>query len=78
VIGVALDADLGQAWVHLDGVWQIQGDPATGTLGHGLGIPTGSPIYPCINISQGDVYTANFGQSSFVYPVPEGFHAGVF
>jgi hypothetical protein len=31
--------------------------------------------YPMVNLSQGDVYRANFGQSPPVYPVPTGYQS---
>jgi hypothetical protein len=78
VVGVALDADQMQVYLHVNGVWQMGGVPETNTGGVNLGIPIGELAFPCINISQHDVYTANFGQLPFVYAPPNGFEAGVF
>ncbi len=38
----------------------------------------GSPWFPCINISQHDVYPGNFGQKPFVWGPPAGFNSSRF
>ncbi|MEX1368392.1 MAG: hypothetical protein AB1Z98_34995 [Nannocystaceae bacterium] len=76
VVGVALDADTSEAWLNVDGVW-LPTEPSAGP-GLGLGLAAAGEWFPCINLSQGDVFVGNFGQDSFVHPVPAGFNAGVF
>jgi hypothetical protein len=76
VVGVALDADLGRIWSHVNGVWGEE--PAVPGSGISLGFPDGEPIYPCINISKDDLYSGNFGQLPFAFEPPAGFSAGVF
>lgn len=43
-----------------------------------LGVAAPGGWFPCINLSQGDAFSASFGQEPFVYPVPMGFAAGVY
>ena len=75
VVGVALDANAALVYFHVNGVWQNGADPAQGTGALPLGLPGGTAWFPCINLSQGDVYTANFGQLPFVHSPPMGFNA---
>jgi hypothetical protein len=76
VVGVALDADHGKVYLRTEQGWLMGADPENLVGGLDLGFAPGTSIFPCINISQEDVYTANFGQHPFAYEVPSGFAAG--
>ena len=71
-IGVVLNAELRKVWFIAHGLIIGGGDPTLGTGGLNL-----SHDYdrwaPCLNMSQGYVYRANFGQEDWVYGQPEGF-----
>jgi hypothetical protein len=81
VIGVALDLDNHRVWFSKNGVWQAGGDPAAGTNPAYSSMPPNSGLYyPACAMESTDTTiaqcTANFGASSFTYPVPSGFTAG--
>lgn len=76
----ALDADHGLVYYGLNGQWQ------NGRPGESGGNPVGSPggnFTPFVTISassaksgpEGDRWIANFGGSSYKYPIPAGFSA---
>jgi hypothetical protein len=71
VIGVALDMDSGQITMYLNGVSQ-------GLMNTGL---TGS-IYPAASgyliAGTSPAYTFNFGEPSFSYTPPVGYHPGLY
>ncbi len=76
VVGVAFDAETREVWVSINETWQFEGGPdsAPGRL---LDYELGVALFPALNLSEGDVYTANFGQNPFVSDPPEGFFPGV-
>ncbi len=82
MIGVAVDLAAGQAFYRKNGVWQGGADPARGIGGVPLDANqsdgVASPMFPAINLSTGDRFTANFGQSTFVNQRPAGFRPGWF
>jgi hypothetical protein len=74
----ALDMDAGRLWVGQNGIWYNSGNPATSysPLMTGLTgtVHAGVTFYP----HSLDSFSANFGGSPFTYPVPAGFHAGLY
>jgi len=65
--GYALDMDAGILRFYVNGVLKATLVNITGT------------VYPCFCGSlYSDTITANFGQSAFIYPVPDGYHPGVY
>ena len=84
VIGVALDfsgtGTNGKIWFSKNGVWQNSGDPVAGVnpAFHDISISWVYPFYPSASPgANGAIDTANFGASSFSYPVPAGFYRGI-
>ena len=71
-IGVILNAELRKVWFVVHGLIVGGGDPTLGTGGLSLSNDYGRWA-PCLNMSQGYVYRANFGQEEWVYGQPEGF-----
>jgi len=77
LIGVAADLDEGVIYWHLNGDWQ------TGRPGSGLGAPIldpGAEHFLAVSVqggNQGELesWTANFGDSAFKYPAPDGFRS---
>ena len=70
---MAVDFDQGKAWVRDSTGWY--GDPEQGT-GHSISFTPGTALFAiCQGYYFGDEFNANFGNSSFVYPVPFGFQA---
>jgi len=68
VIGVALDLDTGYITFYKNGVSQ-------GAIL--LSLP--GALYPAVStLSLNDVFTVNFGQSAFAYPVPTGYNSGFY
>lgn len=77
LIGVAVDLENNRAYFSKNGVWQGDADPNLLSGGLEMGMTPGSPeFFPTINISTGDVYSANFGASPFRHQPPAGFSAG--
>ncbi len=74
VIGFALDMDNNKLWMSVNGVWGAAGDPAAGT-GEAYVVDK-TPLYPmyCPN-ENGNICTANFGATPFVYTPPVGYDA---
>jgi hypothetical protein len=74
----ALNMDTGRFWAGQNGVWYNAGNPSTGANPVATGI-TGT-VYPGITLfaSSVNAFTANFGATTFTYPVPSGFQAGFF
>lgn len=74
VVGMAIDFDLGLAYFSKNGQW-LNGNPgAGGGLSFSL-VPGTGTYYPYFGISEGDVLTANFGDSPFAFAAPEGYAA---
>lgn len=79
IIGVAVDLDSNGIWFSKNGVW-LSGNPADGTSPAFI-INSGVTYFPMISISNGTtvtIFTSNFGQNLFYYPIPTGFNAGWF
>lgn len=87
-MGIAFDTATGQIWISINGAWQGGGDPANGISTSPTTDP--NPYWANIGPNQQDlwypvatIHTAymaldfNFGQSEFMYDVPEDFNAGV-
>lgn len=78
----ALDATGGFLWCGVNGTWFNAGVPTVG--GGAASNPTVSGLsgtmYPAVSLYENSTnsFTANFGQSSFVYAVPLGFSPGFF
>jgi hypothetical protein len=74
----ALDLSTGSFWAGQNGTWYNSGNPTTAVNPSVTGI-TGT-VYPSVTLygSSIDAFTANFGGSAFVYPVPTGFTAGFY
>jgi hypothetical protein len=74
----ALDMDAGRLWVGLNGTWAAGSNPSTGLNPVITGL-TGT-VYAGVTFyaPSHDAFTANFGATSFAYPVPTGFHAGLY
>ncbi len=74
----AIDLDAGRFWAGQDGVWYNGGNPA-GTLNPVATGITGL-VYPGVTMYgySIDAFTANFGDSPFLYPVPAGFTNGFY
>jgi len=74
VIGVALDLDQREYFVHRNGSW-LGPDPAT-DKGRSLG-QLSLPLHmvPWVGLESGDEVRANFGQAPLAYKVP-GFKTG--
>jgi hypothetical protein len=72
----ALDMDSGILWAGNNGVWYNSGNPATGGSPAATGLS--GTVYPAVTFygSSINAFTANFGSSGFVYPVPAGFYPG--
>lgn len=77
-VSVAIDVDAGALYFAVDGVWVNDADPGLGVNPLPLGFEPGEPVFPCLNLSRNDIYTANFGQFPFVAVVPDGFQPGLF
>ena len=74
VVGIAMDLDTGRLWVSRNGVWQNDGNPATGRNPGATNLPFGEPMaFACATGSGASKFVANFGQKPFKYAPPEGF-----
>lgn len=79
-VSVAVDLDNRQIWFRRLTLWNNSGtaDPATNT--GGFAIPSGIMVPFCTfggtSGAAGNVYTANFGASTFLKAVPVGFASG--
>lgn len=75
-LGIALDMDAGKIWFSRNGVWQNSGDPGAGTNEAFSGVS--GTTYAMISLHDINNHaTANFGETAFVYTVPDGFTAGL-
>jgi hypothetical protein len=78
VVGIAVDMDNRKIWFRLapSGNWNSNAayDPVA-NIG-GVTIPSGTMVPFCVFNASGNVFTANFGASSFSGAVPSGFTAG--
>ncbi len=74
----ALDMDTKKVWFGQNGTWYSGGNPATATAPAASNLS--GTVYPAITFygSSINAFTANFGQSAFVYPVPAGFSGGIY
>jgi hypothetical protein len=76
---VALDMDNHAVYLGVDGFWNgvdpTSGAAATGAAISGPGMV--EVVYPAIAVDYTSS-TANFGATPFRYPVPAGYHAGVY
>lgn len=80
IISLAVDVDNKQVW------WRVQGGNWNNNAANDPGIGAGGktfvsfigPVFPAYNGGFGEqkVFTVNFGDSPFTYPVPAGFTAG--
>jgi hypothetical protein len=68
VLGIALDMDAHQITYYVNGV-------SAGIAP--VALPAG-PLYPSVRMYSTSTITVNFGATSFKYPVPAGYHAGVY
>jgi len=77
IIGVAMDAGAGKAWLAINNSWIASGDPAAGTNPSCSGLSGAQ--YAALNLySQASVSaTANFGATAFTYAAPAGFGDGI-
>lgn len=75
---VAMDMDNDAIYVGVNGVWNGGGVPTSGATKTGAALTgfTGT-VFPSLT-AYATQSTANFGATPFVYPVPAGYHAGVF
>lgn len=72
VFMVALDISAGKVWFGVNGTWFGSGNPGSGTNEAYSGL-TGT-LYPMVSTArQNDIFTGNFGTSSFSYSAPSGF-----
>lgn len=71
-VGVILDAGLKRVWFIVNGQLIGGGDPALGAGGIPLA-EDGELWGPCLNLSRGYVYQANFGQAPWIYGQPQSF-----
>jgi len=76
VAGLAYDADEGRVWFHANGNWGSGHNPVTGQ--GGFSFAPGAPVFAYGYVFRQINMTARFGASGFVYPVPDGFHPGIF
>ena len=67
VIGVALDAGSNTITFHVNGALRT---PTANAI-------SGGNYFPAVN-SQSTTFTANFGATAFVYPVPSGYKSGYY
>lgn len=78
IICVAIDLDARLGWFRKSGgSWNgdATADPATGIGGVAIGAGSFSPViaFGGTGAASGNNMTANFGQSTYVYPAPAGF-----
>jgi len=80
VIDMAVDLDAQLVWFRVNGGnWNNSGsaDPTTGTGGYSLATlaaASGYPLYAAVEgESNGDVWTGNFGATSYAHAAPSGF-----
>ena len=75
---VAMDMDNGAVYLGVNGVWNGGGVPTSGATKTGAALVgiTGT-VFPAVS-SASTQSTADFGATAFKYPVPSGYHAGVF
>ncbi len=76
VVQVATDLDANQFYVGVNGTWRGGGNPTALTGGATILRDAGVALFPMIDLSDGDSFKANFGQSAFRYPVPAPFAVG--
>lgn len=76
ILGVALDLINGKLFFSVNGVWQSSSDPATGVNPAQTGL-TGEWVASCYlyYTPTNNTVTANFGDTPFTYPIPEGYTA---
>jgi hypothetical protein len=74
----ALDMNTGRFWTGHNGTWYNAGNPGANLNPVAVGI-TGT-VYPGVTLyaTSPNAFTANFGASAFVYPVPNGFGGGFY
>jgi len=85
-IGIAVDLDNDQIWFRYcpSGNWNNSGtaNPATNTGGVNISALNTTTVSPAIGFngsaSSGEIFTGNFGASTFSSAVPSGFNAGWF
>ena len=75
VVGIAMDLDAARFYYHVNGVWTAGPPPQDGVAiapgrEYRAAVTVGTPS-PQEHAS--DAWTANFGQTPFVFPVPRGF-----
>lgn len=73
VLGFAVDMGVGYAWVSLNGVWQLTGDPAAGTNPWMTGLS--GTVYPAAGFagSTANVQQLRAKTSEVTYSPPSGF-----
>ncbi len=77
LLGFAVDLEQGALYLHVNGQW-MSGPPGRGP---GLRLDTGREYVPFVTVaappsgakSDSDSWTANFGRTSFVSPLPTGY-----
>ena len=74
VVMMAIDIDTGKVWVGIDGTWEGDQDPATGTATGTWTTFTGTAFTPWTG-QFSNANTFNFGQTAFAHTVPTGFSA---
>lgn len=74
----ALDVTAGMVWFGHNGAWYNGGDPQAGTNPAITGLS--GTIFPGVTFyaNSPNAFTANFGQSGFVYTPPNGFLKGFY
>ena len=75
---LAMDMDNDAIYVGVNGIWNGGGVPTSGATKTAAALVgfTGT-VFPAV-ASNATQSTANFGATAFKYPVPAGYHAGVF
>ena len=73
VVMFAYDADAGLMWFGVNGTWNDNADPATGTNSDWTNLPT-TGLAPFAGVYNTTIkIDANFGQKPFKYAPPDGF-----
>jgi hypothetical protein len=74
VIGVALDLDNELIYFSVNGLWHAAGSPDDAEGGVDIDNDASTQtVHPALELWTSDAYTANFGQSTFAFPPPDGF-----
>lgn len=74
VVGIAMDLDAARLYYHVNGAWMAGPPPQAG-----VAIAPGREYRAAVTLTTAptgqasDAWTANFGQTPFVFPVPRGF-----